>query len=110
MTVDATRVRVKAGWPDAPAYEWDRAIADGLAMAAALGPLPDPPPATVELAIVEICAGELAAQRDREPGARDAIAIGGIRVSPPETDPRDPLGLVAQGLSRLRAWRGGALL
>lgn len=107
MIVDATRVRVKAGWPDAPQYEWDRAIADGLVMA---GPLPDSVPPLVELAVVEICAGELAAQRDREAGARDEVTIGGLRVSPPQSDPRDPLGLIEQGTARLRSWRGGARL
>lgn len=106
MTLDPTRVRVKAGWPDVGGYELDATIADALAaMEGEIGPLPADPPAALVLAGVEIAAGELAALRLREPGALDSVTVGGVRVDPPDLDPLDPTGLVARGLARLRSLR-----
>ncbi len=58
--------------------------------------------ATLNLAAAEMIAGEILAQIDREPGARDRFRLADLSVERDDLGPGDPSGLKAQGLARLR--------
>jgi len=58
--------------------------------------------ATLNLAACEMVAGEILAQIDREPGARDQIRVADLWVRRDDLGPQDPSGLKAQGAERVR--------
>lgn len=57
--------------------------------------------ATLDLAATEFVAGELIAQLDRAPGARDEVRIGDLWVRKSDLGPLDPSGLKQQAQRRL---------
>jgi len=58
--------------------------------------------ATLNLGAAEMIAGEILAQIDREPGARDRFRIADLSVARDDLGAADPSGLKAQGFARLR--------
>jgi len=62
--------------------------------------------ATLNLAALEIVAGEFCAQLWRKPGWADSVVVFGLEFRPAYAggDPTDPSGLKGQGWERLRPW------
>jgi hypothetical protein len=59
--------------------------------------------ATLNLGVLEVVAGEMAATLYRELGAWTGFRIGWLQVQPPALrEPADPTGLKAQGYARLK--------
>lgn len=112
LSVSHVRVRERLGLSGT---EFDSAIAaliwDTLpALEHALRPevLGDDDPglrATLNLAALEIVAGEFAVQLAQQPGWGSEIAIGEVRIGPPpRAFPEDPTGWKRQGWERLRPY------